>query len=469
LKHLIEIKEDKVKMKKTIIVVDDQSDLRLSAKFILENYGFNVIEADSPLQALEVIAVQPVDLMLLDMNFQYDTTSGLEGLDMLKTLKNNTYHFPVIVMTAWSTVEIAVEAIKLGAKDFIEKPWKNQRLVRIIEQQFQLGSVQLENKRLKAQRPSNEVFMLGESAAMQLVLTQAKKLAETDTPILITGENGTGKSMLANFIHQHSARSSESYVTVNMGAIPETLFESELFGHTKGAFTDAKKDRMGRFEAAQSGSLFLDEIGTIPLSLQPKLLRVLESGEFEPVGSSKTLQAQVRLIAASNIDFQHAIAQGDFRQDLYYRINTIVLDIPPLRRRKEDILPLAQHFLIEKSQKYNKHNLFLSEQAKTALNHYDWPGNIRELSHVIERAVLLSDTNEIEISGLTDQLSLGNGDTNISNGEIPFMTLDEAEQQLIKQALKKSQGRVIEAGELLGLGKNAIYRRLEKYQIDSKG
>ena len=397
-----------------------------------------------------------------------ETSRQKEGLDMLKALKDKNHHFPVIVMTAWSTVEIAVEAIKLGAKDFIEKPWKNQRLVRIIEQQFQLGSVQLENTRLKAQRSTNEVFMLGESAAMQLVLTQAKKLAVTDTPILITGENGTGKSMLANFIHQHSARCNESYVTVNMGAIPETLFESELFGHTKGAFTDAKKDRMGRFEAAEGGSLFLDEIGTIPLNLQPKLLRVLESGEFEPVGSSKTLQAQVRLIAASNIDFQQAIAQGDFRQDLYYRINTIVLDIPPLRKRTEDILPLAEHFLAQKSQKYNKSDLFLSEQAKTALNHYDWPGNIRELSHVIERTVLLSDTNEIEITGLTDQLSLGDGGTNTNNGEMPFMTIDEAEQQLIKQALHKSQGRVIEAGQLLGLGKNAIYRRLEKYQIDPK-
>jgi DNA-binding NtrC family response regulator len=449
-------------MSKKIMVVDDQRDLRLSAKFILENYGYNVLEADSPLQALEVIAEQPVDLMLLDMNFQYDTTSGQEGLDMLKTLKAKNYHFPVIVMTAWSTVEVAVEAIKLGAKDFIEKPWKNQRLVRIIEQQFQLGSVQLENKRLKAQRSTKEVFMLGESPAMHLVLAQAKKLAVTDTPILITGENGTGKSMLANFIHQHSARSNESYVTVNMGAIPETLFESELFGHIKGAFTDAKKDRMGRFEAAQAGSLFLDEIGTIPMNLQPKLLRVLESGEFEAVGSSKTLQAQVRLIAASNIDFQQAIAQGDFRQDLYYRINTIVLDIPPLRQRKEDILPLAEYFLEEKSQKYNKRDLLLSEQAKTALCQYDWPGNIRELSHVIERAVLLSDTDEIQITGLNDQLALN------KSGEMPFMTIDEAEQELIKQALQKTQGRVIEAGELLGLGKNAIYRRLEKYQIDPK-
>jgi DNA-binding NtrC family response regulator len=449
-------------MKKTIIVVDDQSDLRSSTRFILENYGFNIIEADSPLQALDVIAEQQVDLMLLDMNFQYDTTSGKEGLNMLKTLKDKNHLFPVIVMTAWSTIEIAVEAIKLGAKDFIEKPWKNQRLIRIIEQQFQLGSVQLENKRLKAQRPSKDIFMLGESSAMQLVLIQAKKLAVTDTPILITGENGTGKSLLASYIHQHSARNQESYVTVNMGAIPETLFESELFGHTKGAFTDAKKDRMGRFEAAQSGSLFLDEIGTIPLNLQPKLLRVLESGEFEPVGSSKTLQAEVRLIAASNINFQEAIANGDFRQDLYYRINTIVLDIPPLRNRTEDILPLAEHFLKEKGNKYHKDGLFLSAQAKKALCQYDWPGNIRELSHVIERAVLLSDTAEINVTGLNDQLAIN------STGELPFMTIDEAEEQLVKQALQKTQGKVIEAGELLGLGKNAIYRRLEKYQIDQK-
>ncbi|WP_085296795.1 sigma-54-dependent transcriptional regulator [Cognaticolwellia mytili] len=449
-------------MQKTIMVVDDQSDLRLSARFILENYGFTVIEADSPQQALDKITEQQVDLMLLDMNFQYDTTSGQEGMDMLKSLKEKNHHFPVIVMTAWSTVEIAVEAIKLGAKDFIEKPWKNQRLIRLIEQQFELDSVQLENKRLKAQRSTNEVFMLGESSAMQLVLAQAQKLAVTDTPILITGENGTGKSLLASYIHQNSARNQESFVTVNMGAIPESLFESELFGHTKGAFTDAKKDRMGRFEAAQSGSLFLDEIGTIPMSLQPKLLRVLESGEFEAVGSSKTQQAEVRLIAASNIDFQQAIANGEFRQDLYYRINTIVLDIPPLRKRKEDILPLAEHFLVEKSHKYHKSGLFLSEQAKKALCQYDWPGNIRELSHVIERAVLLNDSAEIQVSGLDDQLAIQ------SSGEIPFMTIDEAEEQLVKQALQKSHGRVIEAGELLGLGKNAIYRRLEKYQIDPK-
>lgn len=444
------------------MVVDDQSDLRLSARFILENYGFSVVEADSPQHALDILADQQVDLMLLDMNFQYDTTSGQEGMDMLKSLKDQNHHFPVIVMTAWSTVEIAVEAIKLGAKDFIEKPWKNQRLISLIEQQFQLGSVKSENNRLKAQRTTSEVFMLGESAAMQLVLRQAKKLAVTDTPILITGENGTGKSMLASYIHQHSARSNESYVTVNMGAIPETLFESELFGHTKGAFTDAKNDRMGRFEAAQAGSLFLDEIGTIPLNLQPKLLRVLESGEFEPVGSSKTLQAEVRLIAASNIDFQQAIAKGEFRQDLYYRINTIVLEIPPLRQRKEDILPLAEHFLIEKSHKYHKNGLFLSEQAKKALCQYDWPGNIRELSHVIERAILLSDSAEIAVSGLNEPMTIN------SANEMPFMTIDEAEQQLIKLALQKSHGKVIEAGELLGLGKNAIYRRLEKYQIDSK-
>ena len=449
-------------MKKNILVVDDQSDLRLSAKFILENYGFNVLEAESPLHALEVIAETPIDLMLLDMNFQYDTTSGQEGLDMLKTLSDKQYHFPVVVMTAWSTVEVAVEAIKRGAKDFIEKPWKNQRLIRIIEQQLQLGSVQGENKRLKAQRSTSKIAMLGESPAMQLVLSQARKLAATETPILITGENGTGKSMLADYIHQHSARHNESYVTVNMGAIPETLFESELFGHTKGAFTDAKKDRMGRFEAAQGGSLFLDEIGTIPMNLQPKLLRVLESGEFEAVGSSKTQKAEVRLIAASNIDFQHAIAEGDFRQDLYYRINTIVLDIPPLRQRKQDILPLAEHFLHQKSHKYNKQDLSLSTQAKNALMHYDWPGNIRELSHVIERAVLLCDAPEIEITGLSEPAVQEN------QGDIPFMTLESAEQALIKKALQKTQGQVIEAGELLGLGKNAIYRRLEKYQIDPK-
>jgi len=444
------------------MVVDDQSDLRLSARFILENYGFTVIEADSPQQALDKIVEHQVDLMLLDMNFQYDTTSGQEGMDMLKRLKEKNHHFPVIVMTAWSTVEIAVEAIKLGAKDFIEKPWKNQRLIRLIEQQFQLDSVQLENKRLKAQRSTNEVIMLGESSAMQLLLAQAQKLAVTDTAILITGENGTGKSLLASYIHQKSQRNQESYVTVNMGAIPETLFESELFGHTKGAFTDAKNDRMGRFEAAQLGSLFLDEIGTIPMSLQPKLLRVLESGEFEAVGSSKTQQADVRLIAASNTDFQQAIANGEFRQDLYYRINTIVLDIPPLRKRKDDILPLAEHFLVEKSHKYHKNGLFLSEQAKKALYQYDWPGNIRELSHVIERAVLLNDSAEIQVSGLNVQPAIQ------ASGEIPFMTVDEAEEQLIIQALQKSGGRVIEAGALLGLGKNAIYRRLEKYQINPK-
>ena len=304
--------------------------------------------------------------------------------------------------------------------------------------------------------------LVGETQAVKEVRFLIEQVAKTDANVLILGESGTGKEVVARNVHLLSKRSTGPFVPVNCGAIPAELLESELFGHTKGAFTDAKNDRMGRFEAAQAGSLFLDEIGTIPLNLQPKLLRVLESGEFEPVGSSKTLQAEVRLIAASNIDFQQAIAKGGFRQDLYYRINTIVLEIPPLRQRKEDILPLAEHFLIEKSHKYHKNGLFLSEQAKKALCQYDWPGNIRELSHVIERAILLSDSAEIAVSGLNEPMTIN------SANEMPFMTIDEAEQQLIKLALQKSHGRVIEAGELLGLGKNAIYRRLEKYQIDSK-
>ena len=449
-------------MKKTIIVVDDQSDLRLSAKFILENYGFNVIEAESPLHALDVIAEQPVDLMLLDMNFQYDTTSGKEGLDMLKTLKDKNYHFPVIVMTAWSTVEIAVEAIKLGAKDFIEKPWKNQRLVRIIEQQFQLGSVQLENKRLKAQRPSNDVFMLGESAAMQLVLTQAKKLAVTDTPILITGENGTGKSMLANFIHQHSARNNESYVTVNMGAIPETLFESELFGHTKGAFTDAKKDRMGRFEAAQSGSLFLDELGNLPLSQQAKLLTALQNRQITPVGASKPINIDIRLICASNNNLHQSVEDNTFRQDLLYRVNTIEITLPPLRERKEDIPLLVDYYLQYHGQRYRR-DLLINASDMQRLTRYSWPGNIRELAHAIERAVILSDSDQLDISSIISSSSLSERTKKTPTPE--RFNLEQVEHTTIANALSHFKGNISKAAKALGLTRGALYRRLEKYDL----
>jgi len=449
-------------MKLTVLVIDDMADVRLSANFLLSNQNYNVLEADSVLRALDVIQENNIDLILLDMNYSSDTTSGQEGLNFLAKLAKLEISIPVVAMTGWSSIDLAVKAMQQGANDFIEKPWDNQRLLQIVKQQIQVTDLKKQNRRLRQhQQVEATETLVWQSKAMTKLMSEIQRIAKTDVTILLTGENGTGKSSIATYIHQLSSRNQQSLVTVNMGAIPESLFESELFGHKKGAFTDAKETRIGRFEMANEGTLFLDEIANIPLAQQTKLLRVLESSEYEMVGSSITEHANVRLISASNASFDKLIQAEKFREDLFYRLNTIEIHIPSLRERTEDILPLAKHLVEKHAQRYGKVGLIVADDVAEKLKSYDWPGNIRELSHVMERAVLFADDNIITAQSITLKKNIGQ----TSDEKMPFMTLEQAEQQLLLQALKKTEGLTVEAAELLGISKSAIYRRMEKYDI----
>jgi DNA-binding NtrC family response regulator len=444
-----------------ILVVDDSPEIRLSAAFILEDQGFDVLEAENHHYAQTILAESAIDLILLDMNFSLDTTSGEEGLRFLTWLAKSDFVIPVIAMTGWSNVDLAVSAMRLGACDFVEKPWNNQRLIQIIRQQLKIAGLQVQNQKLKQQlETSVEQNFIWHSPAMEKLRQQIDSVAATDASILLTGDNGTGKSYLAQCIHQQSDRISKAFIAINMGAISESLFESEMFGHKKGAFTDAKENRIGRFELAKHGTLFLDEIANIPLSQQAKLLRVLESGEYEVLGSSQTQHADSRIISATNSDIAQMIADGTFREDLYFRLNTIELRVPSLKERVQDITPLAKHFIDMHGKKYKREELNLTPSAIKALEAYHWPGNVREMSHLMERAVLLAQSS-----------SLGQEDFHLStlkqNNNLPMMTLDKAEQILIKQALELSHNNVAKAGALLGLTKSTMYRRLEKYGMQA--
>jgi DNA-binding NtrC family response regulator len=448
--------------KPKILVVDDSPEIRLSAAFILEDQGFDVLEAENHHYAQTALSENQVDLILLDMNFSLDTTSGEEGLRFLTWLSKSDFVIPVIAMTGWSNVDLAVSAMRLGACDFIEKPWNNQRLIQIIRQQLKMAGLQVQNQKLKQQlETEGEQDFTWRSPAMEKLLQQIDSVAATDASILLTGDNGTGKSHLAQRIHQQSARVSNAFISVNMGAISESLFESEMFGHKKGAFTDAKENRIGRFELAKHGTLFLDEIANIPQSQQAKLLRVLESGEYEVLGSSQTQHADSRIISATNGDIAQLIADGDFREDLYFRMNTIELRVPSLKERVQDITPLANHFIALHGKKYKREELSLTPSAIQALEAYHWPGNVREMSHLMERAVLLAQGSSLE----QEDFHLSNLK---QNNSLPMMTLDDAEQILIKQALELSHNNVPKAGVLLGLTKSTMYRRLEKYGMQAQ-
>lgn len=443
--------------KASILVVDDRSDVRASASFVLEENGYTTLEAESPAQAKSIVKEENIDLILLDMNFSLDTTSGEEGLSFLSWLQASEYQISTVAMTAWSNLELAIQAMQLGASDFLEKPWKNRRLLQIISQQLKVAGLQNQNIKLKQQleERGSDVYCW-RSPSMQSLFQDIENVATADVAILLTGDNGTGKSQLARHIHSLSHRSNETFVSVNMGAISESLFESEMFGHKKGAFTDAKSNRIGRFELAQNGTLFLDEIANIPLPQQAKLLRVLETGEYEPLGSSRTMNADVRIISASNGNFPKLINDELFREDLFYRLNTIELRVPSLKERGEDIQSLAEFFLIKFSHKYSREARSLSSGAISALKSYAWPGNIRELSHLMERAVLLSKKTELSSEDLSLSTSLG-------SCVLPMMTLEEAEKTLIQQALRQSERNIPKAAEILGLTRSSLYRRLEKY------
>ncbi|KGJ99055.1 sigma-54-dependent transcriptional regulator [Thalassotalea sp. ND16A] len=447
----------------TILVADDDEDIRLALELLLNANGYQVIEASCAKEVVVQTDRQKPDLVLLDMNFSRDTTSGQEGLEILQQLQQS--NIPVILMTAWGSIELAVKGLQLGACDFIEKPWNKGKLLNSISQQLSHSRLKQEHqgyRQLLSKKPAGKLQnknWIAVSPAMLAIEQLVSQIAPTDANVLILGENGTGKSLLAERIHQLSSRQNNPFIAVNMAAIPDNLFESELFGHQKGAFTDAKQHRVGRFQLAEQGSLFLDEIGSLPLNLQPKLLRVLETGQYEILGSSQTERANVRLISATNANLNQLLKDGEFRQDLLYRLNTLVITMPPLRERLDDMQALSENFLQHFSGKYQKSNLVLSAAALSKLQQHSWPGNIRELSHVIERAVLLATTSEIG----AQQLLLDATDN--ADSEITLQPLEQAEQQLIEKAMLVSGGQVIEAAKILEISRNALYRRLEKFNI----
>ncbi|HET7872971.1 MAG TPA: sigma-54 dependent transcriptional regulator [Terriglobales bacterium] len=444
-----------------ILVADDQADVREALRLLLKAEGYAIETVNNPAAALEAVENREFDIMLMDLNYQRDTTSGQEGIDLLTRIQDIDNKLPAIAMTAWGSVELAVEAMRRGASDFIQKPWENARLLSIIRNQVELYRAMRRAERLEAENSllgaQNRPVFIAESKAMQPLLTLISRIGPSDANVLITGEHGTGKEVVALTLHALSSRSGRPMITVNTGGLPEGTFESELFGHVKGAFTDARIDRVGRFELADKGTLFLDEIANVPVKQQAKLLRVLESGEMERVGSSRTHRVDVRVLSATNADLKQESAEGRFRSDLLFRLNTVELHIPPLRERKEDIPLLASHFLKQYAQRYRKPvRGFETAALQRMLEHY-WPGNVRELDHAIERAVLISTGEKIE-SG-----DLGLETDRTSSAKIEEMGLEEVESLLIKKALARHSGNISHAAEALGLSRSALYRRMQKY------
>jgi len=445
-----------------ILIADDQPDVLEALRILLKVAGHQTDAVTSLAGIFNALEKKDYALLMMDLNYTRDTTSGQEGLEVIPKLQEIDSTLPIVVMTAWATIDLAVEAMKRGARDFVPKPWDNERLLSIVRTQIELAGALRKGRKLEA---ANQLLrggapnLIAESPAMRPVLEMISRVAPSDANILITGENGTGKGLIAQALHALSPRASHSMITVNMGGLSETIFESELFGHVKGAFTDAKTDRAGRFELADESTLFMDEIANIPLNLQAKLLRVIETGEFERVGSSKTLHANVRIISATNSNLHDEVAAGRFRQDLLFRLNTIEIGLPALRDRKEDIMPLATNFLRMHAKRYRKELGGFDETARERLMSHPFPGNVRELDHVIERAVLMSTGSQIKARDLG--LSTGGGDAR----GLEEMSLEEVEAYLIKKALARAGGNARQAAEALGLSRSAFYRRLQQYGL----
>lgn len=446
-----------------ILVADDQSDVLEAIRLLLKGEAFEVETARSPQQVLARLKTQEFDVLLIDLNYTRDTTSGQEGLDLLTQVREHDGTLPVVVMTAWGSIELAVDAMRRGARDFIEKPWENQRLKAVLWTQIELSRALRQNRRLEAE---NQVLrtrklpkLIARSVAMQPVLDLIERVGPSDANVLVTGDNGTGKGVVAQHLHAVSGRAAEALVTVNTGGLPEGVFESELFGHVRGAYTDAKADRVGRFELADGGTVFLDEISNISLNEQAKLLRVLESGEFEPVGSSKTRRVDVRAFSATNADLGQAVAKGRFRQDLLFRLNTIEIRLPPLKQRHEDLPLLAEHFLERHVRRYRKELGGFDDAALQAMRNHPWPGNVRELDHAVERAVLMAKGARVQAG------DLGLGSPLTGAKPLEDYSLEEVERLLIQKALVRCEGNVSRAAEVLGLSRSALYRRLQRFDL----
>lgn len=455
-----------------VLIADDDNGVLSALRLLLKSEKINCDAVQNPVAAIAALKQREYGMLLMDMNYDQDTTSGEEGLELIRAAREIDSHLPIAVMTGWGSIELAVAAMRAGAADFIEKPWHNTRVLTCIKNLMELQRQQRTSARMSAEnavlKSDARSDWIAQSAAMQAMMKTIDAIAATDINILLTGENGTGKSQLAEWIHQHSSRQSASFITVNMSAIPENLFESELFGHIKGAFTDARDTRLGRFELADEGTLFFDEIAELPLSQQAKLLRVLESGHFEKVGSHKQQQANVRVVAATNANLQQRIESGSFRQDLFYRLNGIEIRVPALRERGSDVELLAQHFLNLYTKRYQRAISGFSEAARTALRQYGWPGNVRELRHCLERAVLLCPTDLIQPANLALMTSMDNGTTHSPTGshhDWDNLTLEDAEKRLLQMALRKHVGNANAAADALGLSRSAFYRRLEKFGL----
>jgi DNA-binding NtrC family response regulator len=446
-----------------VLIADDQADVLEALRLLLKVEGFHLETASSPAGVLAAIEAREFDVALIDLNYTRDTTSGEEGLNLLSRIQAIDPTLPVVVMTAWGSVEVAVEAMRRGARDFIQKPWDNARLLAIVRTQIELSQALRKGQRLEAEnsllRGEGAPRIIAESAAMQNVLQIVARVGPSDANVLILGENGTGKGVVARALHAVSSRASRPMVIVNSGGVSEGVFESELFGHVRGAFTDAKADRVGRFELADQGTLFLDEIANVPLSQQAKLLRVIETGEFERLGSSRTRRVDVRVITATNANLNEEVAAGRFRQDLLFRLNTIEIRIPPLRDRREDLPLLAQHFLRQHADRYRKRLTGFEAAAMQMLLEHSWPGNVRELDHAIERAVLMAQDSVVKATDLGLRPVARDG------GRLEDMSLEDVECFLIKKAMTRFDGNVSQAARALGLSRSALYRRLQRYGL----
>jgi DNA-binding NtrC family response regulator len=431
---------------------------------LLRAEGFDVSAVRSPQVVLDSMALHEYDALLLDLNYARDTTSGREGIELIAKIKEIDTQVPIIMMTAWGTIDLAVEAVRLGARDFVQKPWDDERLVSTVRAQAEIYRTLRRGQRLEAEnkllRTQGKVTFIAESPSTRNVVDAIAQVGPSDANVLITGEHGTGKEVVAQALHAVSLRGDKPLIAVNTGGLPEGTFESELFGHVKGAFTDAKTDRIGRFELADGGTLFLDEIANVPMRQQAKLLRVLETGALERVGSSRTRQVNVRVLSATNADLAQECIAGNFREDLLFRLNTVEIHVPPLRERREDIPALSAHFLSKYASRYRKQIKAFSPESMEKLLEYSWPGNVRELDHTVERAVIMCRDEEIQLGNLGLQLPGRSRAVNLAE-----MSLEEAEALLISKALARYAGNISQAAEVLGLSRGTFYRRMEKHGL----